>query len=739
MTGTINSDSFDYNTLFLWIYFAVTGFLILRVVVSLISTWRIINKGTVRENQFPKIIISDKNLPPFSFFPYAVIPAGYFNSGNYTDILDHEFAHIKQGHTFDLLLSELFIAFQWFNPFIWLIKRSILLNHEYLADSVSIRNNKSIKDYQYRLLHLNAGLKNISLVHSFNSLLKNRIIMINKKPSRKYAALKNLLILPVVAAAGYAFATPEYNYVTPESEPFLIEQVTVIIQKEVKGIVTDINGKPLEEVHISSTGRMGNAQTVSTDKEGRFSITNLQEDASLIFYYRGYKGLTLKPDFVKVMSVKMEPDPEFKEPTGATTNTPQVKRPVPIVAIDGLITEKSTGEARKDLGYEMGIMKMVVGKEATDKYGDKGVNGVYEITTRKKALEMGLKPPFPRLAPEDYPTFMNQKVSAFQDWVISQVKYPPEAMANKLEGWVFINFTVELNGNVSNIVSAIQCDRILSDEVIRVINSSQKWDPPKNKNVDEPFKTSVTVRFKYPGEISSDVPYVVVEEMPTYPGGADELLNFLNNNIRYPEEAKKEKIQGRVIIRLVVSKEGNAEGISVLKGVHPLLDAEAMRVTSLLSGFKPGTQGGKPVNVWYMVPVTFSLDESGQLLSGTSTSEILKFLTNNTAYPPEARISSDTGKVLVVVKIDKGGIIKECKAVTDKSQINVPLLPEIVVVGNKASAGPGVTRAGNTSGNGLAALQNECVRVANKLGEIDIPEWKEKNMEFALTFKFLLR
>ena len=75
-----------------------------------------------------------------------------------------------------------------------------------------------------------------------------------------------------------------------------------------------------------------------------------------------------------------------------------------------MISDKSYSDVRKDLGYNMGISKMIMGKEATDKYGEKGANGVMEIITRKKALEMGLKPPFPRLAPDDYPTFQNQRL-----------------------------------------------------------------------------------------------------------------------------------------------------------------------------------------------------------------------------------------------------------------------------------------------------------------------------------------
>jgi beta-lactamase regulating signal transducer with metallopeptidase domain len=178
-TASSATNSFDYNSLFVWIYFTITGILILWGLISMITTFRIIRKGAVVKNQFPKVIVSDIQHPPFSFFPYVVIPVEDYKSGNYIDILDHEFAHVRQGHTFDLLLSELFIAFQWFNPFVWLIKRSVILNHEYLADHVSISRNKSVKEYQFRLLqsgHLPKIQKHMDRLHQGSVLNLNYLI-----------------------------------------------------------------------------------------------------------------------------------------------------------------------------------------------------------------------------------------------------------------------------------------------------------------------------------------------------------------------------------------------------------------------------------------------------------------------------------------------------------------------------------------------------------------------------------
>jgi protein TonB len=102
-------------------------------------------------------------------------------------------------------------------------------------------------------------------------------------------------------------------------------------------------------------------------------------------------------------------------------------------------------------------------------------------------------------------------------------------------------------------------------------------------------------------------PFVVVEEMPMFPGGDQALLAYIFEHTIYPEVAKENNIQGRVVVRFCVTSKGGVSQVSILKGVDPELDAEAVRVVNTLPTFKPGKQGGKPVPVWYMVPITFTL------------------------------------------------------------------------------------------------------------------------------------
>jgi TonB family protein len=108
-------------------------------------------------------------------------------------------------------------------------------------------------------------------------------------------------------------------------------------------------------------------------------------------------------------------------------------------------------------------------------------------------------------------------------------------------------------------------------------------------------------------EESAEKPYIVVEEMPMFPGGDGELLKYIAMNTQYPETAKTQNIQGRVIVRFCVTAKGGVSQTSILKGVSPDLDTEALRVVNTLPAFRPGRQGGIAVPVWYMVPITFTL------------------------------------------------------------------------------------------------------------------------------------
>ena len=109
---------------------------------------------------------------------------------------------------------------------------------------------------------------------------------------------------------------------------------------------------------------------------------------------------------------------------------------------------------------------------------------------------------------------------------------------------------------------------------------------------------------------NQDEPYVIVEEMPEFPGGDKALLMYIAENVKYPEEAKNKDIEGTVYLRFVVNAEGKVQDVNILRSVDPILDQEAVKVVENLPEWTPGHQGGKPVNVSMQIPIMFKLAEA---------------------------------------------------------------------------------------------------------------------------------
>jgi protein TonB len=101
--------------------------------------------------------------------------------------------------------------------------------------------------------------------------------------------------------------------------------------------------------------------------------------------------------------------------------------------------------------------------------------------------------------------------------------------------------------------------------------------------------------------------FVVVEEMPEFPGGNNALRKFLGESVKYPVVAQENGIQGKVYVNFVVNKDGSVSGAKIARGVDPSLDAEALRVVNSMPKWKPGKQRGVPVRVSYTVPISFVL------------------------------------------------------------------------------------------------------------------------------------
>lgn len=175
--------------------------------------------------------------------------------------------------------------------------------------------------------------------------------------------------------------------------------------------------------------------------------------------------------------------------------------------------------------------------------------------------------------------------------------------------------------------------------------------------------------------------YDVVEQMPEFPGGTGEMFMFLSKNIKYPKEAMEQNQQGRVIVKFVVCSDGSLCDVAIVRSISPSLDAEALRVVKMMPKWNPGKQGGKPVDVKFVIPISFSFDNAVKE-DGTDT----KTSTDDIAvigYKP----SSEPKKPIELRGIfypSKGLVLVDGKKLTD-DELNKVDLSNIASITNLSS------------------------------------------------------
>ncbi len=186
-----------YSPLFL-LYFAgvvvALVLFILKIIKLTVYCKKLHVQNTIAANVY---IVNEPNVC-FTFFKRIYISKTYFTSDSFSDLLAHEKIHAKQLHSADMLFVEIFAAFQWFNPFVFLLKNSLKQTHEYLADSGVIKQGANAGNYSRLLYSVTIG-NYFGISHSFtNSLILNRLKMINKKSKSTGWIVKSIFVVPIM-------------------------------------------------------------------------------------------------------------------------------------------------------------------------------------------------------------------------------------------------------------------------------------------------------------------------------------------------------------------------------------------------------------------------------------------------------------------------------------------------------------------------------------------------------------
>lgn len=536
----------------------ITGFL-LHLLTGHFNAIRMVQKSDVQNLFGSRVHVTEKDVHPFSFFNQIVLSEKTLNSPNLEMIVAHESIHVKEKHTLDILFTELLFLLQWFNPFAWLLKDAVKNNLEYKTDDIIVKTNDP-QTYQLAMVAL-ADKKGVApfLTALNGSQLKNRIIMMKKKTENKYAPLKQLVILPLIAVLIMGLTnrevktqiiqnqTSESANVLPEnsllasSTSSIKDQTGSDVETEIKKFLLSIEFRDNQFVLHGLEGCAFTELTFSANNHmpvavNEFGMTsegtgNTNDGSAFLFLIEktddlikltgkagtAWKELTFSPATQKhlvneagVSRAKSQPVENKTNTTFQRNRTSLVSNSAgidtstePLYVVDGIITKEINQIPPQDI-ERIDVLK---DQSATAFYGNKAKNGVILITTKSKSYQY-------------------------------------------------------LDGDTQNV-------RPVSQDKIR--------NP---------------------------------EEMPQFPGGEIGLSEFIKNRIVYPERALENGIMGKVYVDFIISKSGKVTDARISRGVDPDLDKEALRVVNTMPLWRPARNNGELVDVSYTVPVDFVLKDA---------------------------------------------------------------------------------------------------------------------------------
>ncbi len=654
--GIVTESAFQAKDLLLYIYLIGALYLIYRLVKQTTSVWQLIRKSETLHFNSVKLIRSDRYPASFSFFSFVFVnPSTHEHEIN--EIVNHEQEHIRQRHWIDLLLFEILCTIQWFNPIVWIYGRFIRQNHEFLADEYAIRRSSNPAIYRAALLNQMFGGPVISLANSFNySINKKRFNMMKQITYSPFRKLKLLLVLPLIAGVFYAFATPEYKFVQANSEEQINQPQSqtanstsaakINQEKTVKGKITDEQGKPLKNASIIISGTT--IGTVS-DASGNFEL-KMTDESPLVVSYVGFATRIVKPDFSKEMVISTSPIVVGINPDGKTSivASPDEFINQPLFVVDG--KEISKSEMEKINPDQIEAISVLKNKEFTAKYGDKGKNGVVLITLKKSpAIKFSAKEAkyddgvltIKEPSQLDVKSTNDKQPLLVIDGVISRDKKIDDIDPNTIQSmsvWKdekaiekygekgrdgVIEFILKKDQNANNknenlgvqirstgnvgtpliVVDGVISSKKVEDfdpETIQSINVL-KGEMATKKYGEKGKDGVLEIALKHKEEV-----FMVVEQMPEFPGGLAALKEFVRVNLHYPKIALENKIAGRVHVQFTVAEDGSVTDAIVVGSIDPALDREAMRIVNSMPRWIPGQQRGTPVKVSYLLPINFT-------------------------------------------------------------------------------------------------------------------------------------
>ena len=637
---------FDWLLLVAVLYFAGVALLVVRQAVMYVQVARIIVcSRAVDASQYGcegiSLRVHSGKEKPFSWFRWVVVSEEDLKDG-VREILVHETAHARAGHSWDIMIADAVIIMQWFNPIAWIMKNCLKDIHEFEADEAVINSGVNARQYQLLIIKKAVGARLYSIANSFNhSLTKKRITMMCKEKSKMWRCAKALYIVPVAAIAALAFTTVETVNAT-ESE------------------------------HLS--------------KGSEFVANNERE---CIENCISYSDCTVKPQFPGGEAAYREWLDSFSEPLavkaeGATYDIDfffvvTKKGEVADYLVGTVGSSTLNHETKKSLNKEFDRMRESLPDGWTPGEVDgKPVDVCMTVKFTNVSKDVDVKP-----VPEDDEDKVYQVcekapefpggMDAMMKYLYENIKYPAEAEAAGKDGRAIVQFIVKKDGSIGNVeIIRSSGDNSLDTEAIRVIASMPKWNPGTQGGKPVNVKFTLPVVFKvqkpvkkqsdtltelddkgsvlvpnahnmaivingrfYDGDNLKDIQlksediesitvvsidqltgkdhekckalgkkgviyidmkkyrfntlgdneevFMVCEQQPEFPGGAREMMKWLSSNIKYPKAARDINVQGKIYVTFIVKADGAITGVRAVNSEYSSNNAKVQDAMNLES------------------------------------------------------------------------------------------------------------------------------------------------------------
>ncbi|MDP4276317.1 MAG: TonB family protein [Bacteroidota bacterium] len=516
-----SSQSTQTKAPILLIYLLILTYLAGMFLYCLHQLWSIVNmfklmkkSQTAYKGADYTLLVHRQQIAPFSWMNYIVISEKDLEE-NAKEILSHELAHIHKKHSFDLLIADCCILFQWFNPAAWLLKQELQSIHEYEADDMVLNQGIDAKQYQLLIIKKAVGKRLYSMSNSFNhSSLKKRITMMLKEKSNPWARLKYACILPLACATVLAFARPDVSRLEKQSVEkvndfiALSQAKNTAVQSRSADKINEISGQIKSEdgkSSIETTYAKANGLTEASD---HLAYAGSEEKAPVEKTQKTAETFT-KPVISKSVSGKVisltdkqplsstsicEIDPAGRILT-ATVSKEDGSFELKVKNADNQLRFSLIGyknmkaPIKQNMSIQMEEATVGIGETVVVGYAptQKNVNATPTSSALNNDGEIKMVEAMPQ-----YPG--GEK--ALREYLCKNIIYPSRAIEKGIEGRVVCSCIINETGEVTNVKVVKSVDPDLDYEAKRIIENMPNWTPGMQNGKAKPVRYAIPITFK---------------------------------------------------------------------------------------------------------------------------------------------------------------------------------------------------------------------------------------------------